>query len=138
MSKSDPSEFSRINLTDGPDEIALKIRRAKTDPEPLPTDAAGLAGRPEADNLVGIYAALARQSRERALAAVGGKQFSQFKQELTELAVSVLGPIGREMQRLVKDPAYIDGVLRKGGERACAISRPILREVYDRVGFVQP
>jgi tryptophanyl-tRNA synthetase len=138
MSKSDPSEYSRINLTDGPDDIALKIRRAKTDPEPLPRDAAGLAGRPEADNLLGIYAALARKSRDEALTAVGGMQFSQFKQELTDLAVSVLGPIGQEMQRLVKDPGYIDGVLRKGGERARAISRPIIQEVYERVGFVQP
>jgi tryptophanyl-tRNA synthetase len=138
MSKSDPSAYSRINLTDGPDDIALKIRRAKTDPEPLPREAAGLAGRPEADNLLGIYAALARKSRDEALAAVGGMQFSQFKQELTDLAVAVLGPIGQEMQRLVRDPGYIDGVLRRGGERARAISRPIIQEVYERVGFVQP
>jgi len=138
MSKSDPSEYSRINLTDGPDDIAQKIRRAKTDPDALPSDAAGLEGRPEADNLVGIYAALARKSREEALAEVGGMQFSQFKQVLTEIAVSVLGPIGEEMQRLVKDPGYIDGVLHRGGEQACAISRPILRQVYEKVGFVQP
>jgi tryptophanyl-tRNA synthetase len=138
MSKSDPSEFSRINLTDGRDDIALKIRRAKTDPDPLPREPAGLEGRPEADNLVGIYAALSRKSREEALTAVGGMQFSAFKQELTDLAVTVLGPIGEEMQRLVKDPGYIDSVLRKGGERARAISRPVLQEVYERVGFLQP
>jgi len=138
MSKSDPSEYSRINLTDGPDDIALKIRRAKTDPDPLPREPAGLEGRPEADNLVGIYAALSRKSRDEALAAVGGMQFSAFKQELTDLAVTVLGPIGEEMQRLVKDPGYIDSGLRKGGERARAISRPVLQEVYERVGFLQP
>jgi tryptophanyl-tRNA synthetase len=138
MSKSDPSEFSRINLTDGRDDIALKIRRAKTDPDPLPREPAGLEGRPEADNLVGIYAALSRRSREEALTAVGGMQFSAFKQELTDLAVTVLGPIGEEMQRLVNDPGYIDSVLRKGGERARAISRPVLQEVYERVGFLQP
>jgi tryptophanyl-tRNA synthetase len=91
MSKSDPSEYSRINLTDGPDEIAQKIRRAKTDPDALPGEAAGLEGRPEADNLIGIYAALARKSRDAVLAEVGGMQFSRFKEALTELAVSVLG-----------------------------------------------
>jgi tryptophanyl-tRNA synthetase len=138
MSKSDPSEYSRINLTDGPDEIAQKIRRAKTDPEALPGEAAGLDDRPEAANLIGIYAALARKSRDETLAEVGGMQFSQFKQTLTELAVSVLGPIGEEMQRMVKDPGYIDGVLHRGSERACAISRPILDQVYEKVGFVQP
>ena len=138
MSKSDPSDYSRINLTDDADAIALKVRRAKTDPDPLPQDEKDLAGRPEADNLIGIYAALARKSREGALAAVGGMQFSLFKQELTDLAVSILGPIGEEMQRLVKDPGYIDGVLRKGGERARAVSRPVIEEVYERVGFVQP
>jgi tryptophanyl-tRNA synthetase len=138
MSKSDPSEYSRINLTDGPDDIALKIRRAKTDPDPLPREPAGLEGRPEADNLVGIYAALSRKSRDEALATVGGMQFSVFKQELTDLAVTVLGPIGEVMQRLVKDPGYIDSVLRNGGERARAISRPVLQEVYERVGLLQP
>jgi len=138
MSKSDPSEYSRINLTDGPDEIAQKIRRAKTDPDALPSEAAGLEGRPEADNLIGIYAALARKTRDETLAEVGGMQFSAFKQALTELAVSVLGPIGEEMQRLVKDPGYIDSVLHKGGARARAISRPIMQEVYEKVGFVQP
>jgi tryptophanyl-tRNA synthetase len=138
MSKSDPSEYSRINLTDGPDEIAQKIRRAKTDPDALPSEAAGLEGRPEADNLIGIYAALARKTRDETLAEVGGMQFSGFKQALTELAVSVLGPIGEGMQRLVKDPGYIDSVLHKGGARARAISQPIMQEVYEKVGFVQP
>ena len=137
MSKSDASDLSRINLTDGPDEIAQKIRRAKTDPEALPSELEGLEGRPEAENLVGIYAALKDSDRAAALTHVGGWQFSDFKRELTELAVSVLGPIGSEMQRLMGDTAYIDGVLNAGGESARALSAPVLREVFDIVGFVQ-
>ena len=137
MSKSDASDLSRINLTDGPDEIAQKIRRAKTDPEPLPSELEGLEGRPEAENLVGIYAALKDMDRAAALAHVGGWQFSDFKRELAELAVSVLGPIGSEMQRLMGDTAYIDGVLNAGAESARALSAPVLREVFDIVGFVQ-
>ena len=138
MSKSDPSDYSRINLTDSADTIALKIRKAKTDPEPLPTEPAGLAGRPEADNLVGIYAALSGQSRDAALAAIGGMPFSRFKETLTECAVSVLGPIAAEMQRLTADAPYIDGILRDGAARARTISAPVLHEVYDTLGFVQP
>ena len=138
MSKSDPSDYSRINLTDAADAIALKIRKAKTDPEPLPTEPAGLEGRPEAANLVGIYAALSGQTRDAALADVGGMPFSGFKATLTERAVAVLGPIAGEMQRLSGDTGYIDGVLRDGAARARAMSGPILREVYDTLGFVQP
>ena len=138
MSKSDPSEYSRINLSDGPDEIAQKIRKAKTDPDPLPSEADGLEGRPEAENLVGIYAALADKDRDVVLAEIGGKQFSAFKADLTELAVSVLGPIGGEMQRLVDDTAYIDGVLSAGASRARAISAPVLRQANEILGFVQP
>ena len=138
MSKSDPSDYSRINFTDGPDEIALKIRKAKTDPEPLPSEAAGLAGRPEAANLVGIYAALTGTSVDEALAEVGGRQFSEFKKILSDVCVAVLGPIGTEMKRLVAEPHHIDAVLHKGAERARALSRPILDEVMDIVGFVHP
>ena len=137
MSKSDASDLSRINLTDGPDQIALKIRRAKTDPHPLPSEPQGLAGRPEAENLIGIYAALLDKDRDVVLAQVGGWQFSEFKTELTELAVSVLGPIGTEMQRLVADTSYIDEVLESGAESARALSAPVLREVFDIVGFIQ-
>ncbi len=137
MSKSEASDLSRINLTDGPDQIALKIRRAKTDPHPLPSEPQGLDGRPEAENLIGIYAALLDKDRDAALAQVGGRQFSDFKSELTELAVSVLGPIGTEMQRLVGDPAYLDEVLKSGAESARALSAPVLREVFDIVGFIQ-
>ena len=138
MSKSDPSDYSRINFTDGPDEIAKKIRKARTDPEPLPSEAEGLEGRPEAANLVGIYAALSDKSIEQALAEVGGKQFSEFKQILSEVCVETLGPIGNEMKRLVAEPHHIDAILRDGADRARKISRPILEEVMDIVGFVHP
>jgi len=138
MSKSDPSDYSRINFTDGPDEIALKIRKAKTDPEPLPSEAAGLTGRPEAANLVGIYAALTGTSVDETLTEVGGRQFSEFKKILSDVCVAVLGPIGTEMKRLVAEPHHIDAVLHKGAERARALSKPILDEVMDIVGFVHP
>ncbi len=138
MSKSDPSKYSRINLTDTADDIAQKIRKAKTDPEPLPSSADGLAGRPEAQNLIEIFAALSNVSRDDALAANAGKQFSKFKEELTDLAVSVLGPINTEMQKLVSDDTYIDDVLAKGAERARAISEPIMADVFKTIGFVAP
>ena len=115
MSKSDPSEYSRINLNDGPDDIALKIRKAKTDPEPLPSEVAGLENRPEAGNLVGIYAALGDRQPEEVIGEIGGLSFSQFKEKLTELAVAELGPIGAEMQRLLAEPDEIDKVLSDGG-----------------------
>ena len=137
MSKSDPSEYSRINLNDSADEIAQKIRKAKTDPEPLPSEVAGLVDRPEAENLVGIYAGLSDSTPEDVLRDVGGDQFSAFKQQLTELAVSELGPIGEEMRRLMSDPAEIDAVLRDGGERARALSRPVLEEVFEAAGFLR-
>ena len=136
MSKSDPSDFSRINLTDDADTIALKIRKAKTDPEPLPSEEAGLASRPEADNLLGIYAALTDVTREDALRAFGGAQFSTFKAALVDAAVARLAPIGSEMKRLVADPDYIDRVLRDGAERARAIASETMRQVKDVVGFI--
>jgi tryptophanyl-tRNA synthetase len=138
MSKSEESDYSRINMTDDAETIALKIRKAKTDPEPLPETAEGLEGRPEAANLIGIYAALSDISRDQALAQVGGRPFSQFKNDLAELMVSVLGPINAEMKRLMADPGHIDAVLKDGGERARAIAAPILAEVYDIVGFLRP
>ena len=137
MSKSDPSEASRINMTDGPDDIARKIRKAKTDPDDLPGDPKGLEGRPEASNLFGIYAALSDKSLADVCAEFDGAQFSKFKESLTELAVSVLGPIGDEMARMMEDPAYLDGVLANGSERAAAIAAPILNDVYDIVGFIR-
>jgi len=138
MSKSDPSDMSRINMTDGADLIAQKIRKAKTDPEPLPESLEALAERPEARNLVGIYAALSDQTSEQVLAEFGGQGFGAFKPKLADLAVSVMGPIGEEMKRLTGDTTYVDAILRKGGERARAIARPVIEEVYDAVGFLRP
>ena len=137
MSKSDASDYSRINLTDDADAIAQKIRKAKTDPEPLPSETGGLAGRPEADNLVGIYAALSSGSREQVLQEFGGAQFSTFKSALVDLAVAKLGPIAAEMTRLKADQAYIDSVLRRGAERARALAKPNMDAVKDIVGFLR-
>ena len=137
MSKSDPSEYSRINLNDGPDDIALKIRKAKTDPEPLPSEVSGLEGRPEAENLVGIYAALGDRQPEEVIGEIGGLSFSQFKEKLTELAVAELGPIGAEMQRLLAEPDEIDKVLSDGGARARTLTAPVLAEVFETVGFLK-
>ncbi|MBB4287706.1 tryptophan--tRNA ligase [Roseospira goensis] len=137
MSKSETSDFSRINLTDDADLIAQKIRKAKTDPEPLPREVDGLEGRPEAANLVGIYAALADTPREAVLAELGGQPFSAFKQALTDLAVSTLGPMNAEMNRLLANPDEIDAILKRGAERAQAIAGPVLDEVYDTVGFLR-
>jgi tryptophanyl-tRNA synthetase len=136
MSKSDASDMSRINLIDDADAIAKKIRKAKTDPDPLPSDAGGLKNRPEAENLAGIYAALAGRSLEDVLREFGGSQFSSFKQSLIDLAVGKLGPIAAEKRRLESDQDYIDSVLADGAARARAISGPIYREVKKIVGFV--
>lgn len=135
MSKSDPSDLSRINLTDTADDIARKIRKAKTDPEPLPSEAAGLEDRPEAANLVGIYAALADTDGDVVLAEYGGKAFSEFKPALADLAVEVLSPVAGEMRRLVADPAHIDGILADGAERASAIAAPVMADVRRIVGL---
>ncbi|MGH1447298.1 MAG: tryptophan--tRNA ligase [Cognatishimia sp.] len=136
MSKSDPSDASRINLRDDADTIAKKIRKAKTDPEALPSEADGLEGRPEARNLVNIYAALNDQSVDQVLAEVGGKQFSEFKPILADLAVAKLSPISGEMSRLMQDTTEIDAILAKGAERAREIATPILKETYHIVGMV--
>jgi len=137
MSKSDTSDYSRLNMTDDADAIALKIRRAKTDPEPLPGSLAALEKRPEADNLVGIYAALADLDRAAVLARFAGQNFSTFKDALSELAVEVLGRIGGEMRRLMADPGHIDLVLRRGAERAAAISIPVLRAAQQITGLLR-
>ena len=138
MSKSDTSDYSRINMTDDAELIALKIRRAKTDPLPLPDSMTELEARPEADNLVGIHAALSGLTREAALARCAGQNFSTFKETMSEVAVEVLGRIGGEMRRLLADPGHIDGVLRQGAERAAAIALPVLREVKDITGLLHP
>ncbi len=138
MSKSDPSEQSRINLNDDPDTIALKIRRAKTDPDPLPETAEALANRPEARNLVSMYAALSGTSPAAVLAEHAGKGFGAFKPLLADLLVSVLAPIARETARLLGDPAEIDATLRAGAARAAAIADPIVAEAERLVGFLPP
>ncbi len=137
MSKSDPSDLSRINLTDDADTISKKIKKAKTDPEALPSEIAGLAGRPEAENLVGIYAGLADTSKEAVLKEYGGQQFSVFKPALADLAVEKMAPIAGEMRRLMADPGHIDGVLRNGGERAGVLAEANMRTVRDIIGLLQ-
>jgi len=137
MSKSDPSDNSRINLADDADTIAAKIRKAKTDPEPLPSELAGLASRPEADNLVGIFAALRGVTKAEVLADYGNANFSTFKGALVDLAVATLGPITAEMTRLVGDPRHIDAILCDGGARAEVIARKTMTQVKDILGFVQ-
>jgi tryptophanyl-tRNA synthetase len=137
MSKSEVSDLSRINMTDDADTIARKIQKAKTDPEPLPSEEAGLASRPEADNLVGIYAALADKAKAAVLDEFGGAQFSTFKKTLADLAVSRIGPVNAEMTRLLADPGEIDRILADGARRARAIAAPIMNEVKDIVGFLR-
>lgn len=137
MSKSDPSDLSRINLIDDEDTITKKIRKTKTDSDGLPSEVDGLEGRPEADNLVGIYAALSSTTKEDVLKEFGGRQFSDLKASLADLAVARLSPITHEMRRLVADPAHIDSVLRDGGEQAGAIAEQTMRHVRDIVGWLQ-
>ena len=138
MSKSDPSDMSRINLTDDADTIAKKIRKAKTDPEPLPSEVKGLEERPEARNLVNIYAALADMSVDQVMSEAGGKAFSEFKPMLADLAVEKLAPISGEMSRLMTDVSEIDRILGNGADRARAIAAPILRQTYEIMGMVGP
>ncbi len=137
MSKSDPSDYSRINLSDDADAIAQKIRKAKTDPEPLPSEEKGLERRPEADNLVGIYAALAGTTRAAVLKEYGNAQFSTFKTALIDLAVAKLGPITAEMKRLAGDPGAIDAILADGAARAGKLAGETMKAVKDIVGFVR-
>jgi tryptophanyl-tRNA synthetase len=137
MSKSDPSDASRINLTDTADQIASKIRKAKTDSEPLPDTLDGLKDRPDARNLVNIYAALADMTPAGVVAQHAGAQFGTFKPALADLAVEKLSPITTEMSRLMQDPAEIDRVLGDGADRAEAIARPIVDQVYDITGMIR-
>jgi tryptophanyl-tRNA synthetase len=136
MSKSDASDYSRINLTDDADAIAQKIRKAKTDPEPLPSEEKGLEVRPEADNLVGIYAALSNVPKAAVLQQFGGGQFSTFKTALADLSVEKLGPVGAEMKKLMADAAYIDKVLANGAARASLLAEETMKSVKDIIGFI--
>lgn len=137
MSKSDPSEYSRINLTDDRDMIAKKIRKARTDSEPIPETVEGLEGRVEAKNLINIFAALSDQKVADVCKTYGGQGFAAFKGDLADLSVSVLGPITEEMNRLCDEKTYIDSILREGSVKARAIAQPILKDVYKIVGFLQ-
>ncbi|QKD00218.1 tryptophan--tRNA ligase [Mesorhizobium loti] len=137
MSKSDPSDLSRINLTDDADTISKKIRKAKTDPEALPSEVDGLESRPEAENLVGIYAGLAEMSKADVLREFGGQQFSVFKPALADLAVERLAPIAAEMRRIEGDRAYVDAVLKDGGERAGVLAETTMKTVRDIIGLLQ-
>jgi tryptophanyl-tRNA synthetase len=136
MSKSDPSDYSRLNLTDDADAIAQKIRKAKTDSEALPSEEAGLAKRPEADNLVGIYAALAGESRPEVLRRFSGSSFSNFKSALIDLAVDKLAPIGADMKRLTQDRPYLEQILKSGADRARTIAATHMKQVKEILGFV--
>ncbi len=136
MSKSEPSDMTRINLNDDADTLANKIRKARTDAEPLPGNSGALESRPEATNLVGIYAALMDQDRDSVCAEFEGRGFGDFKKALTEVVVTKLAPITGEMARLQKDPAYIDSVLKDGAERASALAEPILAEIKRAVGYI--
>ncbi len=138
MSKSDPSDLSRITMTDDADAIARKIKKARTDPDALPSETKGLEGRPEAANLVGIYAALSGTEVANVLGEFGGQGFGVFKPALAELAVDKLSPIQDEVRRLMDDTAAVDAVLRSGAERARALAEPILKEVQRTVGFLHP
>ena len=137
MSKSDPSDMSRINLTDDKDKIALKIRKARTDPYPVPDSPEGLNGRPEATNLVNIFAALADRSVKDVTAEFGGKMFSDFKRAMVDLAVDRIGPVTAEMNRLMQDQAEIDRILGRGAEQAAAIADPILARTHEIVGMIR-
>ena len=138
MSKSDPSDNSRINLLDTADQISQKIRKAKTDPEPLPDTLEALKLRPEADNLVGIYAALSGATKAEVLTQYAGQGFGAFKPALAELTVAKISPIGEEMRRLLADPAEIDRVLLAGVEKARAVAGPVVTDVKRLVGFWSP
>ena len=137
MSKSDPSDMSRINMTDDADTIAKKIRKAKTDPDPLPDNLDDLAGRPEARNLINIYAGISGLTPEAVIAEVAGQQFGQFKPLLADLAVAHLAPIANEMSRLMNDVTEIDRILGDGANRAAEIAEPVLAEAYDIVGLIR-
>ncbi len=136
MSKSDPSDLSRITMLDSADDISKKIRKAKTDPDVLPESQEALAARPEAANLLGIYAALAEQDLDAAISQFAGQQFSALKEALAELAIAKIAPIGDEMRRLSEDPGHVDAVLADGAARARALAEPVMAEVRRLVGFL--
>ncbi|MEM9669829.1 MAG: tryptophan--tRNA ligase [Pseudomonadota bacterium] len=138
MSKSDPSDLSRINLTDDGDTMAKKIRKARTDTDPIPADEAGLEGRPEVANLVGIFASFTGRTKQDVLNEFAGKGFGDFKPALAEVAVDGLSGVTTDMRRYLSDPAEINRILKDGAERAAAIAEPILDDVRRIIGFWRP
>jgi len=136
MSKSDPSDYSRIMLTDTAENITQKIKKAKTDPEPLPQDKTGLEKRPEAENLISIFASLQDTSIESVIKDYAGKEFSTFKKDLADLSVSKLEPITSEMNKLMSDVSYIDSILKQGKENAIAVAEPVLQKTKEIIGFL--
>ena len=136
MSKSDPSDYSRIMLTDTADNIAQKIKKAKTDPQPLPSSKEDLEKRPEAENLISIFASLQNSSIENVISEYAGKEFSDFKKDLIDLSVSKLGPITTEMNKLMTDTSYIDTILNDGKDRAINVAEPVLRKTKEIIGFL--
>tara|TARA_Y100001968_G_C19288714_1_gene683076 strand:- start:621 stop:1037 length:417 start_codon:yes stop_codon:yes gene_type:complete len=136
MSKSDPSDQSRITLTDTADAISRKIRRAKTDAEVLPSETEGLEGRPEAANLVGIFAALSDQTAGEVLRDYGGRGFGDFKPALSDLTIEKLAPISDEMRHLMADPCHIDAILAEGSDRAREVTEPIIAQINEIVGLI--
>ena len=135
MSKSDPSDLSRINLTDEKDQIFNKVKRAKTDPMSMPTDIKDLAERPEAENLLGIYSSLSNQKLENSLNEFSGKQFSEFKKKLAEILIEKIEPISKEIKRLLNDTKYLDEILLRGSEKADKIASKKIKEIKELVGF---
>ncbi len=135
MSKSDPSDLSRINLTDDKEQISNKIKKAKTDPLPMPSDSNSLSQRPEAENLLGIYSSLTNQSLEKSIKEFDGKNFSEFKNILSEILIKKIDPISQEIKKLLNDEKYLDGILLEGSEKADKIASKKIREIKDLIGF---
>ena len=135
MSKSDPSDLSRINLTDNKEEILNKIKKAKTDPLTLPNDIKGLSQRPEAENLLGIYSSLKSQNLENSISEFNGKNFSEFKEKLSEILTEKIEPISKEIKRLLEDKNYLDSILLEGSNKADKIAAKKIKEMKDLVGF---
>ena len=135
MSKSDPSDLSRINLTDEKEEISNKIKKAKTDPMPMPSSIKELIERPEAENLLGIYSSLSNQNLENSVKEFNGKQFSEFKEKLSEILIEKIEPISKEIKKLLNDEMYLDEILLKGSEKADKIASKKIKEIKELVGF---
>ena len=135
MSKSDPSDLSRINLTDNKEEILNKIKKAKTDPLPLPEEIKGLSERPEAENLLGIYSSLKNQNLEKSISEFSGKNFSEFKKKLSEVLIERIEPISKEIKKLLEDQKFLDSVLLEGSEKADKIASKKMKEMKELVGF---